>query len=77
MTTPSDAPLDIREQIARIDHILADRHRIDADINQKNADRDRRRQEIKYQPWIAAISGMTAGAALLAAGAALMKIFGG
>jgi hypothetical protein len=61
--------LDIREQIARIDHLLADIHRIDAD-------RDRKRQEIRYQPFLMLASGLTAGAAIFAAGAAFMKLFG-
>lgn len=49
--------LDIREQIAHIDQMLADAAR--------------KRQEIKYAPALAAFAGMTAGAALFAAGAAV------
>ena len=63
MTTLDIADLDVREKLAHIDQMLADH--------------DRKRQEIHYQPVIVMISGMTSGAALLAAGAALMKIFGG
>jgi hypothetical protein len=55
--------IDLREKLAHIDQMLADH--------------DRKRQEIKYQPILAMIGGMTSGAALLVAGAALMKIFGG
>jgi hypothetical protein len=55
--------VDLREKLAHIDRMLADH--------------DRKRQEIKYQPVVAMISGMTAGAALVAATAAAMKIFGG
>lgn len=69
--------LNIQEQIAHIDQMLADNARIFADIRRINADPDRKRQEIKYQPWLAMIGGMTAGAAFFGAGAALMKIFGG
>jgi hypothetical protein len=54
--------LDIREKIAHIDQMLADH--------------DRKRQEIRYAPFLATISGLTAGAALFAAGAAFMKVFG-
>lgn len=79
--------LDLREQITRIDHMMADIHRIaadrdrmDAQIEQANADRDRKRQEIRYAPWVlivpAIIGALTAGAALFAAGAAFMKLFG-
>ena len=44
-----------------------------AHIEQMQADRDRKRQEIRYAPWVFALSGMTAGAALFAAGAAFMR----
>jgi hypothetical protein len=40
------------------------------------ADHDRKRQEIRYQPWLAVMSGMTTGAALFAAGAAFVKVMG-
>jgi hypothetical protein len=56
-------PVDLREKLAHIDLMLAQH--------------DRARQEIRYAPFLAVISGMTAGAALFAAGAALMKIYGG
>lgn len=46
-----------------------------ADIDQKRADTERKRQEVRLAPWALALSGMTAGAALFAAGAAFMKIF--
>jgi hypothetical protein len=55
--------VDLREKLAHIDLMLAQH--------------DRARQEIRYAPFIAMTSGMTAGAALFAAGAALMKIYGG
>ena len=54
--------LDIREKLAHIDQMLADH--------------DRKRQEIRYQPWLAVMSGMTTGAALFAAGAAFVKVMG-
>ena len=54
-------PLDLREKLAHIDQMLADH--------------DRKRQEIRYAPIVAMISGMSAGAALLAAGAVLSKVF--
>jgi len=61
MTDADSANLDIREKLAHIDLMLAQH--------------DRTRQEIQIAPWAAAISGMTAGAALLAAGFALAKLF--
>jgi hypothetical protein len=58
--------LNVREKIAHIDQMLADH--------------DRKRQEIRYAPWVlivpAIIGALTAGAALFAAGAAFMKVFG-
>lgn len=78
VATPDyDQPIDLRLKLAQIDQVLADHQRIYADTDRIRADHDRKRQEIKYQPIVAMISGMTAGAALLAAGAAFTKIFGG
>lgn len=68
--------INIREKLAHIDLMLSDNQRISADIRRIDADHDRKRQEIRYQPIIALISGLTAGAALIVAGAALMKFFG-
>jgi hypothetical protein len=53
-----------------------DLQRLLADIDSAIADHDRKRQEIRLAPWQLALAGMTAGAALLAAGAAFMKIVG-
>jgi hypothetical protein len=69
--------LDIREKIAHIDQMLADIDRIYADRRRIDADYDRKRQEIRFAPWLAIISGMAAGAALFAAGAAVTKLYGG
>ena len=46
-----------------------------ADIDRKLADRDRKRQEIRFAPIVLMISGMTAGGALFAVGAAFWKVF--
>ena len=71
-TIPEDRELnlDIREQIARIDQIQAD-------IGQKLASTDRTRQEVRIAPWTIAFTGLGAGAALFAAGAAFMKLVTG
>ena len=61
-TTTSGTPLDIREKLAHIDQMLADH--------------DRKRQEIRFAPWALVLTGLTSGAALFAAGAAFMKLFG-
>jgi ABC-type Fe3+-siderophore transport system permease subunit len=74
-----ESPLDMREQLARIDHMLADHQRIFTDMRRIEADHDRKRQEIRYAPWVlvvpAILGALTAGAALFAAGAAFMKLF--
>lgn len=57
------AELDLREKLAHIDLMLAQHDRV--------------RQEIRFAPWLAAFGGMTAGAAIFAAGAAFVKLFGG
>jgi hypothetical protein len=75
MTDPQD--LDLREKLAHIDQMLADIDRTRADHTRIIADHDRKRQEIRFAPWLAMISGMTAGAAFFAAGVAFVKIFGG
>jgi len=66
-------PIDAREQTVRIDKMLTEIHR-------NFAESDRRRQEMQHAPWQVAFAGMTAGAALLAAGVALgatiVKLFG-
>lgn len=62
MSTEADiAALDVREKLVHIDQMLADH--------------DRKRQEIRYAPWLAVITGMTAGAAFFGAGAALTALF--
>ena len=63
MTATEQHPeIDVREKLAHIDQMLADH--------------DRKRQEIKLAPWQIAFAGMTAGAALFAAGGAFVKILG-
>ena len=57
------ADIDIRDKLAHIDQMLADHNR--------------KRQEIRLAPWQLALGGMTAGAAVFAAGAAFMKLFAG
>jgi type VI protein secretion system component VasF len=60
--SPLVRTLDIREKLAHIDQMLADH--------------DRKRQEIRYQPWLAVTTGMTAGAAIFAAALAFIKVLG-
>ena len=68
--TPIDTgQLDIREKLAHIDQMLAD-------IDRSRAQTTRTWQETRFAPWLAIISGMTAGAALFAAGVAFVKLLG-
>lgn len=74
MTDQADTPLDMREQLDRIDHLLADHQRIFTDMRRIEADHDRKRHEIRLAPWALVLSGLATGAALFAAGAAFMKL---
>jgi len=47
-----------------------------ADIDSKLADRDHKRQLVRLAPWTIFATGLGAGAALIAAGAALVKLLG-
>jgi len=58
-----------RRRVIKIDQMLAQ-------IDEALANRDRERQEIRLAPWQLALTGMTAGAALFAAGAAFVKLLG-
>jgi hypothetical protein len=60
--------LDEIEQFTRI-------NQLQADINAKNTEINRKRQEMHLAPWQLALSGITAGGALFAAGAAFTKFF--
>ena len=65
MTQMSDmnSSIDLREKLAHIDQMLADR--------------DRKRQEVRLAPHMLVLTGMGSGAALFAAGAAFWKVLGG
>lgn len=60
--------LDLQEQITRIDQMLTD-------IHKNQAQGGRLRQEIRIAPWLAVFAGITAGATVFAAGAAVGAIF--
>ena len=63
-TSPdTDPPLDIREQIARIDKLIVESGKV--------------RLETRLAPWAVLFTGLGAGAALFAAGAAFMKLISG
>jgi hypothetical protein len=62
MVDATTEQIDIREKLAHIDQMLADH--------------DRKRQEITLAPWQLALTGVGTGAALFAAGAAFVKLFG-
>lgn len=68
-TTPSlQDTLDLREQIARID-------KTQADIQKTQADLAKVKLEVKYYPGVLVFQGAAALAAILAAAAAIVKIF--
>ncbi|QYE37259.1 hypothetical protein KZX46_21750 (plasmid) [Polymorphobacter sp. PAMC 29334] len=55
-----EEPLDLREQIARIDQLLADAAR--------------KRQEVRIAPWQIVVTSLGAGAAIFAAGAGFIAL---
>ncbi|MDB5627505.1 MAG: hypothetical protein JWR73_3307 [Tardiphaga sp.] len=72
----TDMTIDIEEQIARIQRMqeetrkfVSEQHKLQAEAAKLARDRD-------LAPWQIAFGGMAAGAALVGATAAFMKIFG-
>ena len=63
----AEQPLDVREQLARIDQMHAN-------IGQLLAGTDKTRQDTKLAPLSLVLTGLGAGAALFAAGAAFAKL---
>ncbi|MFM2100239.1 MAG: hypothetical protein RLZZ366_1778 [Pseudomonadota bacterium] len=61
MASAPDLELNTLEQIAKIRQLLTDT--------------SRKQQEYRFAPWQMAIGGLTAGAAIFAAGAAFSKLF--
>lgn len=59
-TILDEQPLDLREQIARIDQLLADAAR--------------KRQEVRIAPWQIVVTSLGAGAAIFAAGAGFIAL---
>jgi tetrahydromethanopterin S-methyltransferase subunit D len=73
--SPSSEPsLDIREQIARIDKMQAELGKVQVEITKITVDTDKTRLDVRLAPWTAAFTGLGAGAAVFAAGAAFAKL---
>jgi hypothetical protein len=68
--------IELEETLAHIHQMRVDSEHKLEDMRRIIAEHDRRRQEIWWYPWVVVISGMTAGGALVAAGATLTKLFG-
>lgn len=83
--------IDLREKLAHIDLMLAQHQRIQQETLNDETRLNRLRQEMlndetrigqvrqamQLAPWQVGFAGMTAGAALFAAGAAFIKLMGG
>ena len=68
--------LNLREKLARIDLTLLDIEQRTEEVRQmKNIDADTKLEQLRqlkrYEPWKLVLAGVTAGAALLGAGAAI------
>ena len=74
-TVPNpDLSYDVQEQRARIDKLLTDIENGLIERQKVVADTRKVEQDTRFQPWTIAITALGAGAALLAAGAALAKL---
>ena len=77
MATTPDVPefsLDIREQVARIDSLLAGVDQALANSAKLRDESTKLRRDASLAPWTVLATGLGAGAALFAAGAAFMKL---
>ena len=75
MATQLDDPLDLKEQLARIDQMRASTEKAIADIQKTRVDIDKVQIETKLITLATVFQGLIAIAALLGAGAALAKLF--
>jgi hypothetical protein len=75
MATQLDDPLDLKEQLARIDQMRASTEKAIADIQKTRVDIDKVQIETKLITLATVFQGFIAIAALLGAGAALAKLF--
>lgn len=80
-SVPDEHPFDVREQLARIDKMRAETLKIQEELqkviaNTLKAQREaiKVEQDTRFAPWTIAATALGAGAALMAAGAALAKL---
>ncbi len=73
--------LNLDEQIVRIEQMIAETAKLNAETTKFTAEATKLRRDRVLSPWQVAFTGMGAGAAILAAGAAiggiLVKVLGG
>jgi Tfp pilus assembly protein PilN len=77
MSDTSSAPLDLREQIARIDRAIAETTKFTAEATKYIAEQRKPEAEARQfdrNRWQIVLTAMTAGAALFGAGAAFLKL---
>lgn len=75
MATHLDDPLDLREQLARIDQMRASTEKALMDVQKTRVDMDKVLADTKVVTLATAFQGFIAIAALLGAGAAIAKLF--
>ena len=75
MATHLDDPLDMKEQLARIDQMRASTEKAIADIQKTRVDIGKIRADTKVVTLATVFQGLIAIAALLGVGAALAKLF--
>ena len=75
MATQLDDPIDLREQIARIDQMRASTEKALIDIQKTRVDVDKVLVDTRVASVATVFQGLIAIAALLGAGAAIAKLF--
>jgi hypothetical protein len=79
MSDTTSPPLDLREQIARIDRAIAETAKYTAETTKYVAEQRKLDAEARHfdrHGWQIVVTAMTAGAALFGAGAAFLKLLG-
>jgi hypothetical protein len=72
----TDVAIDIEEQIARIQRMQEETRKFVSEQHQLQAEAAKLARDRDLAPWQIAFGGMAAGAALVGATAAFIKIFG-
>ena len=73
----TEMTMDLQEQIARINRSLAETEKLQEETRKFVAEAHKLTRDAALAPWQVAFAGMAAGAALVGATVAVMKVLGG